>query len=302
MRKIFRYPIIIVTAAALGIGVGVVSKKVFGPTEIDYGDFDFGALKVNAAEIVKKIDSYTGSADIIDNFTVGEVLNYSMEKFRTCENCCSFTFGAAETIVNQDIRGCLIKNGDKYFEESVSKSSMVSLANRMYQNGKDADVSLYHGKKGSVGISENSSSAEYSETNKENFTSNGYRETYGKTLDEMFIYLISDQTITNSNIVDLDNGGYAITVELDPDLSTDGYKNQMYNISGLDERPVFSSVKLIFTLDKDLVLKKLTIDENYTAKMMVNAKTHGNVNIYYFANEFVKIPELNESVTYMKGE
>lgn len=301
MKKIIRYSFVVVTAAALGIGVGFTLKKVIGPTEFDYGDVDFSALKVNAADIVKKIDSYSGTAAKIDSFTTGEILNYSMEKFRTCENCCSFTFGVADTIVKQDIRSCLIKNGDNYFEESVSKSSMVSLANRMFQTGKESNVNFYSANKGTIGISDNSATAEYAADKGKTFTATEYRDTYGKTLDEMFIYSISDQTILNSNIEEI-VGGYVITVQLDPNLSTNGYKHQMLNISGLDELPRFSDVTLTFTIDLDFRLQKLSIDENYTAKMMVNAKTHGIVDIYYFADHYIKIPELNESVEYMKGE
>lgn len=301
MRKILSYALIIVSAAAIGTGAGFVSKKLFGPTEEDLSGINFDSFKVDAAQIVRKIDSYNGTKDVTENFTTGEILNYSMEKFRRCENCCSFTFGVADTIVKQDIRACLIKNGDNYFEESVSKSSMVSLANRMMQNGIDSNVSFYSANKGSINILENGASGEYTESEVKTFTSNDYRDIYGKTLDEMFIYSISDQTIVESNINKNDNG-YVISVSLDPNLSTNAYKHQMLNISGLDKLPKFENVNLTFTLDKDLRIKKLSIDENYIATMVVDAKTHGMVDIYYYADEYIKIPGLNESVEYKKGE
>lgn len=300
MKKVFSYLILIGSAAAFGIGAGFAGKKLFGDPEVDFGDLDMNALRVDAQAIVNKVDAYNGPKDKTEVFTASEILNYSLEKFRTCENCCSFTFGYADTIVKQDIRGCSIKNGDKYFEESVSKSSMVALANRMVQNGKDGGISLYSGSKGSVEISESSTSAEYSSSSLKEFTGEEYKNTYGKTLDEMFIYLICDETI-NSSTIDKTSSGYTITVDLDKDLSTMNYKVQMKNISGLDKLPTFQNVNLTFQLDSDLRLQKLSIDENYVATMMVDAKTRGVVDIYYYSDVYIKIPELNEFVDYKKG-
>ena len=124
---------------------------------------------------------------------------------------------------------------------------------------------------------------------------------FGKTLDEMFIYLICEDSIVASQTEKID-GGYTIDVDLDPNLSTVGYKNQMKNVSNLDKLPSFANVHLKFTLDTDLKLKKLTVDENYTATMVVDAKTHGMLDIYYYSDTYVKIPEINEQIEYKKGE
>lgn len=301
MKKVFSYLILIGSAAAFGIGAGFAGKKLFAPAEIDYGDLDLNVLKVDAQAIVQKIDSYNGSQDKTEVFSTSDIINYSLEKFRTCENCCSFTFGVADTIVKQDVRGCMIKNGDKYFEESVSKSSMVSLGNRMFQDGKDAGIAMYTASKGTVEITDTETSAEYTDSKVENFEAADYKSKFGKTLDEMFIYLISDNTINGSTVTKEDNG-YTVVLDLDKDLSTINYKNQMKNISDLDKLPSFSNVQLTFKLDKDLKLKKLSIDENYVATMMVDAKTHGIIDIYYFSDEYVKIPEINEKVEYKRGE
>ena len=304
MKRVFIYLIIVASAATIGTGVGFAGKKLFGPVNNIY---DTSGLKIDAAQIVKKIDSYTGSKEKVDAFSTGEVLNYAMEKFRTCENCCSFTFGVANAKapivgnVPQAIRSCLIKNNDKYFEESISKSSMVSLANRMFQSGIESNVDFYSSV-GSIDILDNGASSEYSESSVEEYSSNAYKEKFGKTLDEMFIYFISDDTILNSNIEKNDNG-YVINVELDPISSTANYKNQMYNISGLSGLPEFKNVNLAFTLSKELKLNKLSINENYTAKKLgIDADTNGVIDIYYYSDEYIKIPELNESVQYKKGE
>ena len=300
MKKVVSYLILIGSAAAMGITAGFVGKKVFGPPEIDDSGLE-GALQVDAKAIVERIDAYNGDKDKTEEFSTSEILNYSLEKFRSCENCCSFTFGIADTIVKQDIRGCSIKNGDRYFEESISKSSMVSLANRMIQEGKNANVSLYSADKGSIEISDISPQAEYSNSNLTDFTSDDYKATYGKTLDEMFIYIISEQTVENP-VTEKKEDGYVIDVDLDPDLGTVKYKKQMVNVSDLDAKPKFEVVHLTFHLDKDLRLKKLSVNEKYTARKVVDAKINGILEIYYFSDMYVKIPEITEKINYIKGE
>lgn len=297
MKKVVSYLILIGSAAAMGVAAGFIGKKFFADPEIHFGDLS--ALEVDAQAIVRKIDAYNGPKDKTEEFTANEILNYSLEKFRSCENCCSFTFGVADTIVDQDIRGCLIKNGDRYFEESISKSSMVSLANRIFQEGKDADVLLYSASKG-IEITEDTPKADFSNLSPTAFSAADYKGKYGKTLDEMFIYLVCDETIVNST-VDKIESGYKFNVELDPNLSTTNYKNQMKNVSNLDKLPSFDSVNLTFYLDSNLLIQRLSINEKYTATMGLPANINGLLDIYYFSDTFVQIPEVNGVVEYKKG-
>ena len=300
MKKVVSYLILIGSAAAMGVGAGFLAKKNFCEPEIDYGDVG-EALQVDAQAIVKRIDAYNGDKDVTDEFTTSEILNYSLEKFRSCENCCSFTFGVADTIVKQDIRGCTIKNGEKYFEESVSKSSMVSLANRMFQEGKNTNVSLYSANKGTIEISDTSPQAEYSESNLTAYSAEEYKKDFGKTLDEMFIYIISEETVLNPATQKLD-GGYIVDVDLHTDWGTANYKKQMVSVSDLDAKPKFEKAHLTFNLNSDLTLKKITIDEKYTARKIVDANINGKLDIYYYPDMFVKIPEITEKLNYVKGE
>ena len=267
---------------------------------VDYGDIG-EALQVDAKAIVERVEAYNGPKDKTEEFSASEILNYSLEKFRSCENCCSFTYGVADTIVKQDIRGCSIKNGDKYFEESVSKSSMVSLANRMFQEGKSTNVSLYSANKGTIEISDTSPQAEYSESNLTAYTADEYKSTYGKTLDEMFIYIISEETVLNPSTQKVD-GGYIIDIDLHTDWGTANYKKQMVSVSDLDAKPKFDSVHLTFTLDNDLMLKKMSVDEKYTARKIVDASINGKLDIYYFPEKYIEIPEVGEQLNYIKGE
>ena len=300
MKKVVSYLILIGSAAAMGVGAGFLGKKLFGEPEVDYGDVA-EALQVDAKAIVERIDSYNGPNDIVDEFKTSEILNYSLEKFRSCENCCSFTFGVADTIVKQDIRGCTIKNGDKYFEESVSKSSMVSLANRMFQEGKNTNISLYSANKGTIEISDTTPQAEYSESNLTAYSADDYKKDFGKTLDEMFIYIVSEETVLNPATQKVE-GGYIIDVDLHTDWGTANYKKQMVSVSDLDAKPKFEKVHLTFNLNSDLTLKKITIDEKYTARKVVDATINGKLDIYYYPDRFVQIPGVSEKLNYIKGE
>lgn len=301
MKRILIYSLIIVAAFAIGTTAGVIGKRFLASEELDYGDLDVFSMKPDCDEIVKKVESYSGNKDLVDVFSASDVLNYSMEKFRRCENSFSFTFGLADTIVKQDIRSCTIRNGNNYFEESISKSSAVALGNRMYQENKDGNVTTYFGDSKSIKIGDFITTVSYSLENKKVFEHDEYRQTYGKTLDETFIYLVSEETVLESKVIKNDET-YNINVTLDPVVSTYFYKLQMKNVSNLDKLPNFSSVKLEFVLTKDLSLKNLFVDEDYIATIMVDAKTHGTLEYYFYPNEFLKIPELNETLTYKKGD
>ena len=123
----------------------------------------------------------------------------------------------------------------------------------------------------------------------------------GKSLDETFIYIISNKVTLNSSKKKLDNGDFEIMLDLETNISTYYYKVQMKNISGLSNLPPFSDVKLTYTLDNDLVLKHLSVDETYTATkegIPVPAKTHNTIEYYYFAEQYKAIPDSKTPVDY----
>ena len=92
-----------------------------------------------------------------------------------------------------------------------------------------------------------------------------------------------------------------IKLNLNPNLSTFYYKTQMLNISGLSNLPPFSEVKLTYTLGKDLSLKKLAVDETFTATkegIPVPAKTNNVIDTYYYPNQYLKIPNPSERIDF----
>lgn len=293
MKTAIVYISIIVTALGLGVAGGIAAKKIIGGEETIYVG-DANSLEMDMTALKAKYDSYRGKTPE-EYFTPTELINISFEKYRNCENSYSFTIGVANTVVSQTVRNYQIKNGEEYFEEAISRSSMVKLANRMTQSGKDGNITLYSG------TATGDETGSYGQNGKE-YSQEEYTELLGRTLDAMFIYVISNRTVQNSEIVK--NGdGYELTFELNPDIATYRYKRQMKNISNLDNLPTFENVKLKYQIDKDLMLTKCHVDETYKATMGMTVTIRNDFNTYYYPNQKINIPSLSEPLDYsLKGE
>lgn len=287
MKTTFVYISIIGTALIIGAAGGIAAKRIMGGETIVYeGDASSMLFDVDAA--YNKYLSYNGK-DLAHDFSAAELINIGLEKYRRCDYSYSITKGVASTIVSQSIRNYQIKNKNSYFEESISMSSMVKLANRMYQEGKEGTIDLY---KGSAASEEEGSYT----SNAVTYEREDYRNYLGKTLDEMFIYIITDSTILDSEIDD--TNGYVIETTLDNEKAVILYQYQMKNISGLDKYPKFTNVKLKFTFNSDMELQHLYVDETYQATMGVTVDIHNMLDTYYFPNRKINIPEIDQPTDY----
>ncbi len=302
-KRLITYAIIVGGCLAIGGTAGIIAKRAFGPVDVDDSSFKPETVMPNVQEIYSRYENYSGK-DYHREFTSSELVNIALEKYRRCENSYSMGYGAPVAMgVAQQIRSAQIKNGDTYFEESASKG-VVGMAVRATQVGKDGDVS-YHMQNDKNYVSDNAEKATYP-TTPTVLTHDEYKKKWGKTLDEMFIYIISNKTVLSSE-TDSSGSNYVITLNLNPDTSTYFYKSQMVTISGLSSRPPFKQEKLTYTLSKDLDLIALKAEEIYTATMAsipVPAEVNATLNYKYFPNQYYEIPELNESIDYslVKGE
>ena len=295
-KLLLTYILTIGIAAAAGAGTGVVLKRTIGPIDEQYPPgFDPKNYEADIDSIMSKYNALSDKTiNGVRSFSDSDVVNIALEKYRKLDYCYSIGIGNAYTIITQTIRNAQIKNGDQYFEEQISYSNMVNVAKRSLQNGKGGEIQLYNGNaSGPEKVSyPNSPSATY--------TSSKYKNYLGKTLDEMFIYIISDKTTLDSSR-SIKGDDVIIKLELNPNLSTFYYKTQMKNISGLSNLPPFDEVKLTYTLTKDLDLKHLSVDETYTATkegIPVPAETHNVIENYYYPNEVKAIPSSNEYIDY----
>lgn len=295
-KLLLTYILTIGICGAAGVGTGIVLKKTIGPIDEMYPPgFDPKEFSPDTEAIMKKYEGLSDkSINGVKNFSDAEVVNVSLELFKQNENCYAISKGNANTIVTQTIRNAQVKIGDEYYEDQISYSSMVAVAKRSYQHGKDGPIEVYDGSaNGAESATFPSSPTKVYQDKQE------YKDYLGKTLDEFFIYVISDKTTLDSTR-STRGDDVVIKMNLNPNLSTFYYKTQMLNLSGLSNLPPFSEVKLTYTLGKDLTLKHLYIDETCTATkegIPVPAKTNNVIDIYYYANTLYEkgIPNPNES-------
>ena len=289
MKSLWIYVIIGSTAFAVGATGGIIGKRFIAAAKTQY----IGEIEtMDIEDLMKRYNQNPNQ-----NFTPAEMVNIAMEKYRNSENCYSVSKGTANTVVNQTIRNYQIKNGDDYFEESISRSSMVKLADRMTQHGKEGDIKFYHGKADSEEVGSYPSDPKvYSQEDYTNFL--------GRTLNQMFIYVITDNTVLDDGTkVEKTKDGYKLTLALDPDVSTYYYKTQMYNISGLDALPTFEYVTLTYSITSDYMLEHLSVDEKYKATMGISVDIRNSLETDYYPNAYKAIPALDEPLIYsMRGE
>lgn len=295
-KLLLTYILTIGISGVAGGGTGIVLKRTLGPIDEHYPPgFDPKEFSPDIESIMEKYNKLSDKTiSGVRSLSDSDIINICFEKYRNQEYCWCVASGNANTIVTQTIRNAQIKNGDEYFEEQLSYSSLVDVAKRTLQHGKDGNLDLYEG--GCNGPEE----AVYPQDPSKSFNKEEYKEYLGKTLDEMFIYIISDKTVLDSSRSSKGDE-HVFKFSLNPNLSTFYYKTQMKNISGLSNLPPFSEVKLEFTVDTNLNLKHLLVDETYTATkegIPVPATTHNIIDNYYHAGEQMDIPSYNENINY----
>lgn len=293
-KTLLSYLLIIGIAGVAGASTGVILKRTMGPVEEMYPPGFSPDLYRDDTE--KLYNDYMESHSI-QGLTNSDIVNIALEKYKRCDNCYSLGIGVANTMgIGQTIRNAQIKVGNEYFEESISYSSMVKLADRANQHGKDGYVDYYHSQDSQVSGAETASYPAVPTAR----TKIDYKSTFGKSLDEMFIYIISNQTVVSSTRNEV-GGDYRIVLELDYSISTYYYKIQMQNISGLSSLPPFSKVKQTYTISKDLTLKHAYMEETYVAtkaSIPVPASVNATIDYYYYADEEIQIPQYNEMINY----
>ena len=290
---LIQYSIIGVCAIAVGVAAGVVLKKRFGPVETDYTGFNPEAFRMDGKALVEEYEKNKNK-----DFTPAALVNIGLEKYRSAENSYSIGVGLADTIVKQTIRNFQIRNGDQYFEEQISKSSMVSLANRAVQKEEDK-VQVYKGKAKDTELSEYQDGAK-------DYTIDGFKESWGKTLKDVFIYLICDETvISEGTSVTKKDGIIKVQLELDPEIASYYYKQQMKSLSDLSALPTFEYLRQTYFFDaNNMNILHSIFDEKYQATMSgITATIVNHLDYYYHTDEFLKIPEINENLDYsVEGE
>ena len=285
----------VATPITLGVVGGVVYTKFFMAKTVDYSDVNADSLYINMDNLLAKYEDVKKAGTPYDEaLTSYELVNIAYHNYTTYENSRSFTIGSAvAAIVDQSIRGCSIKEGNKYFEESLSKSNMVGVAARMYQK-EDTSIDLHRGEV--VDATTATWGNEHYEYTFDEFTND-----FGKTPSTPLIYIVSKKTVlSGTDKVEKTDNGYKISMSLHPKKSVINYVKQMKSISNLYDYPAFNNIDLVFHIDNDLLIKQLDINESYYALKEANlgADTSGDVSVYYEVDGGFTVPSLSEPVVY----
>lgn len=305
------YALVLVPCVALGVFAGLEIKKYFGGyDEADYSGIDSDTLYPNYEEVYKRYTSaQSKGGDYLNLLTPTQMAETAFCLIQKEENVFSQGVGeATASIVDQQIRSTTIQVGNRYFEESISLSNMVNLADRMYQtpteDGKDCTVTMYLGKTDGKDVTKGS----YDETGT-TYTSKQYIEHMGRLLSTPTSFIVSDKTVLtgekSGNMYGVTkasktDSGYTVDIELKPKLGVSAYVVQMQTISDLASKPTFFYCHLTFELDSNLNLKTLTSYESYMAKtkMGASSKVTGKMRVVYETGKVYEIPELSEPCTY----
>lgn len=283
-------------AGALTIAVAVAAGVLVGQNtfkeKMDYSQFDTGEIEVDYSSKYEDFKK-TSEDKYFTNFSPIELANIALLKLGDVENFYSTKSGKVLAAgVEQTITAATIKNGNSYFEENISASSIVKAANRFYQEGEEVD--WYKGKY----ISQ--TKGNYPESSKTNYTLEGFEETWGCTKDRGCAYIISEQTVLESSIKDNNDGTKTIQLEMDPTLSVLRYVKQMKMTGGLSQEPIFHAVHLDITVDTKLVLQEFFSDETYDVHMVIDAKNSNGKISQKFKYEEKEIPNINTDFNYEK--
>ncbi len=299
-----------------GIGLGIVLATIFnGGGTGNYDNIDTSKYAVDYDQLIKRFES-TNTSDYSTVFTPCEMANIALKKFYDADSWIAQGYGSGSAQVmmvnvDQQIRSTFIKKDNEYFEESLSKSSVVKAAWRMYETYENADseVTRYQGT-----VEKDVYDSFFKEADKSVWTREQYKEKAGRYLDGMpFIYIVSDlclakedQKVTSSTPtgVKKTSSGYTIELELDPSITVKNYVVQMQATADLAGPPVFRFVHLTFKTDSKLNLISSTNYEKYYAKTSAGAGSNviGNVTTYYQTGGEITIPKINEQTQYDKSK
>ncbi len=279
-------------AVAVGIPTGLILGENLKAPTVSYGDFSGDAYSYDMTAGRIKYQACDGD---YSDLTAVDAFNISLDLLSDIENYRLQGYGQATAlIVTQDIRSTIIRDGDSYFEESFSKSSMVQCAWRMYQS--EDDVRQYRGELTSL------ETATFDETEGETYSFPSYAERMGRLISDRSIYIVSDKTVLPDGIssFEKDGDGYRLHIDLHPGLAVLNYVKQMQTVSDLPSPPSFNSFSLEMEMDESLRPVSLTTFESYyaTTSMGIGSNVNGEMTTYFELDGGFEIPSLNEPESY----
>ncbi len=312
-KAIIFWSVGIVASLGVGVGVGYILSSVFNSGTVgNYDNINVSKYAVDYDALVTKYQSLPEDTDYSKNFTPAEMANLSLSLLHRqnqweIQGYGKTTFHVFGVSGDQIIRSTFIRDGQSYFEESLSKSNMVQAAWRMYEDydkGDQSTVSRYSGT-----ITGEATDASFASATPTQYSRQDYYQHAGRYLDGIpCIYIISDKCLspesqkTTSGIatgVQKTDDGYVVELELNPQITVKNYVLQMQATTDLAGPPTFQFVHLTFHLDSKLQLISMRNYESYYAKTAAGAGSNliGDVTSYVISAPS-SIPELNTPTSY----
>ena len=287
----------IVGTIAIGLGVGagfLIYNYAANFGGADYSGVNVAALTDDIGKAKAKFEVAKSSGQPLEEaLKPYEMVNLALDKFSAYESTKTIGLGSALSVgITQIIQSIQIKNGEQYFEESNSTSSVVKLYDRMYQEGDT--TTTYWGE-----------SSDYASHEKKTYTNEEYADFMGRNVSETMVYVISSKTSISDEAkvqskkgasrIEKTSDGYTVDLELKPGKAVVNYVKQMKNISGLTGYPSFYYCHLTFHLNSDLLPIDFTSYEKYNAtkaSVPMPVDIEGSLTTYFYYGETYEIPDL----------
>ena len=170
-------------------------------------------------------------------------------------------------------------DGDGGYYEFLSHSSFISVANKC-EYVKDGDMVIYIGKCDTG----NKDDIVWTDKTRDDIkTYEEFKQKLGRYPHEYFTYIVSSKTVTNVSECTMKDGYYYYLIELDPQLSTIYYVEQVKTCSGCKNVRI-DRIAFELYLDENFKIHKCTLYEDYAMNFGMNIETSGvyNVNFTYF--------------------
>jgi len=184
------------------------------------------------------------------------------------------SLGVTQTSATVDKR-----DGDDLYLAFTTYSSIVKVSRQCnYQLG--GNIRMYEGTPNDSTTTNVNWSQKYDE-----FTWEGYYETFGKYANNNCCYIVSTKTTTTCSNVEKDGNLYKCSIELNPSLACISYAKQIGANMGIDPQTVrFNKIAFTFWIDENWHFIKQEKFESYTVQYMgvnltLNATIETNFDI-----------------------
>ena len=279
--------IVVTSGIAGGLAVGIVLGKMLSTKAYTFdAPIDTG-LETDYAALMERYNANPEATD----FKPSEIANISWLKFAQEEHTHSVAHCmVTAAIVKQKVCSHDVRDGNRWYSESVFYSAIKKGGFRFYQN--EENVFRYTAQN-----PKEDCTATWNKDTEYGYTKAEFETAWGKTLDRPIIYIISEKTVLEESIETVD-GKLIIDLELNPNKANERYSRQMISMSNLEQPPSFDLLHLTFKVDQDFNLEQVKIHEKYTVYVVGKNVSDATNVIDFYHNSSETIPDLETDYVY----